>query len=95
MTVNPAPAAKGVAETDVVDEFSVFPNPSQGTFTLQSTTSGILSLFTVDGKLIIEYEIAAGQNIVMLPGSLASGTYVGKFTALDGSAKVFRLMYQP
>lgn len=98
MTVNPAPLAKDVAETDVVaevGEFAVFPNPSQGAFNIQTSVSGMLSVFSVDGKLITEYQIVAGQNTIVLPATLASGTYMGRFTAADGDVKVFRLMYQP
>ncbi len=98
MTVNPAPLAKDVVETEVVAEvaeFAVFPNPSQGAFNIQTSVSGVLSVFTVDGKLITEYITVAGQNTITLPATLASGTYMGRFTATDGGVKVFRLMYQP
>jgi uncharacterized protein YjdB len=89
-------AAKGIDATiDEVNMFTVYPNPTAGAVNIESSQSGSFALIGIDGKLIAQYEIAVGQNIISLPGELAAGTYMGRFTPVGGAAKVIRLLYQP
>jgi hypothetical protein len=89
-------AAKGTdAIIEEVNTFVVYPNPTAGAVNIESSQSGIFALIGIDGKLIAQYEIAVGQNIIAIPGELAAGTYMGRFIPVDGAVKVIRLLYRP
>jgi uncharacterized protein YjdB len=89
-------AAKGIDATiDEVNTFTVYPNPTAGAVNIESSQSGIFALIGIDGKLIAQYEIAVGQNIIAIPAELAAGSYMGRFIPVDGAVKVIRLLYQP
>jgi len=77
-------------------QFSVFPNPTYGTLSITSSTSGTFTLYTMLGQEVQHYAIAAGKSDILLPASLAIGMYIGKFNPTDGSdEKEIRLVYQP
>jgi hypothetical protein len=53
--------------------FSIFPNPNQGNFTIQSTKDGIFELIDITGKVIHTYTITNTQQTVN--ENLPSGIY--------------------
>ena len=96
MTVNPAPLARGVVEEGIADnvKFAVFPNPSSGSLTIQSSVSGMFTVFTIDGKQLNEYYIETPSVTVVLPKELSDGIYMLRFKGVDGSLQVIRLIYK-
>jgi uncharacterized protein YjdB len=96
MTVNPTPLARDAAAGDKTGgiSFSVFPNPSQGMLTVQSSVSGTFRIYTLDSKLISEYLIDAPSANLRLPSELATGIYMCKFNREDGTVETVRLVYR-
>jgi hypothetical protein len=45
-------------------QFSIFPNPNKGAFTIQSTKGGVFELMDVTGKVINTYTITNTQQTV-------------------------------
>jgi uncharacterized protein YjdB len=89
-------AAKGVDATiDEVNTFTVYPNPTAGNVTIESSLAGTFSLIAMDGRVVAQYEIAAAQHTISLPAALAAGTYMGRFTLATGEVVVMKLYYQP
>ncbi|MES2703711.1 MAG: Ig-like domain-containing protein [Bacteroidota bacterium] len=74
---------------------SVFPNPTTGSFTVQTDEAGIFHLFTIDGKSITQYEVNIGSTTVALPQDLAAGVYMCRFNGNNGSTVMVRLVYEP
>jgi trimeric autotransporter adhesin len=90
-------AGRGVAtETEIVSDaaFRMFPNPSNGAFTVESDVNGVFAIFTFDGKLVSEHTITDRSTAVSLPSGLAAGIYVCQFRFEDGSVKTAKLYYQ-
>jgi hypothetical protein len=74
--------------------FAVYPNPTQGTFTVQTSAAGTFRIFTLDGRMTGSYELNTATATIELPADLASGVYMCKFTGNDGSLETVRLIYQ-
>lgn len=74
---------------------SIYPNPTDGVFTLQSSAEGTLSIYTVDGRVINTYKAVAGKTQITLPASLSSGIYVGRFETQDDQVQNIRIVYEP
>ncbi len=96
MTVNPTPLAKGVGETTNGGsiKFGVYPNPTQGTLTVETSTAGTFRIFTIDSKLLGTYHIETPSSTIQLPSDLASGIYMCQFSREDGTMETVRLIYQ-
>lgn len=96
MTVNPAPLAKGVGATENGGgvKFAVYPNPTQGTLTVETSVAGTFRLFTIDSKLLGTYRIDTPSSTIQLPADLASGVYMCQFNKEDGTTETVRLIYQ-
>jgi trimeric autotransporter adhesin len=96
MTVNPTPLAKGVGETANGGsiKFAVYPNPTQGTLTVETSVAGTFRMFTIDSKLLGTYHIEAPSSTIQLPSDLASGIYMCQFSREDGTMETVRLIYQ-
>jgi uncharacterized protein YjdB len=77
------------------DGISVYPNPTSGIFTLQSSVAGTLSLFTMEGRLIAIYNVEEGATVLNMPNGTAAGIYMGKYNAADGATTIVRLVYEP
>jgi type IX secretion system substrate protein len=76
--------------------FSIFPNPTYGNLTVNTTGSGKFTLYTLLGQKIREYSVPAGQTNLQLPVSLAAGMYIGEFRPdNEGETKEIKLVYQP
>jgi uncharacterized protein YjdB len=96
MTVNPTPLAKGVGETENGGgvKFAVYPNPTQGTLTVETSVAGTFRIFTIDSKLLGTYRIETPSSTIQLPADLASGIYMCQFSREDGTMETVRLIYQ-
>lgn len=70
----------GLGDSDLDKEvsFEVYPNPSNGNFTLDISENGKISFYDLTGKLIFENTIQAGENLMQLE-NLNAGVYLLKF----------------
>ena len=76
--------------------FSVYPNPTYGPLTVNSTAGGTFELYTLEGQLISKYRVSTRGTDLTLPPNLAGGVYMGVFKQDDGGLqKTVRLIYQP
>ncbi|MBX2906616.1 MAG: Ig-like domain-containing protein [Taibaiella sp.] len=77
--------------TPIVSSFKLYPNPTSGTFNVESSVAGKLVVYTIDGKVAGEYSLTEGVTSVTLSSGLASGVYMCQFSFNDGTAKAERL----
>jgi uncharacterized protein YjdB len=97
MTVNPVTLAKqtGSGGVDKGYVITVYPNPTQGILTIESTASGNFKVFTLESKLVAEYSVSAPSSTIQLPAELTTGIYMCRFTMDDGRVETVRLIYNP
>ncbi len=96
VTVNCAP--RGVINSvrgDAFSLFSVSPNPTSGSLTITSSVSGMVVVYTVDGREVTRCEVGTTGTTLALPANLATGVYMFRFKGTDGSTRMGRLVYQP
>ena len=75
---------------------SIYPNPSNGSITVDAQRAGSLTLFSMEGRQIAVYAAPGGKTLLQLPRALAPGIYMAVFKPDTGGAeKVIRLVYQP
>jgi hypothetical protein len=76
-------------------DLGVYPNPTTGEF-IVDCAGGTLSLVSIDGRVLKEYEAAEGKTELQLPQSLTPGVYMLKYTPEKGTGSTLtRLVYQP
>lgn len=63
----------GVIENTSEDIFDIFPNPSSGTFTLQTEKGGVFELMDITGKVINTYHLK--NNTETIQTNLPTGMY--------------------
>jgi uncharacterized protein YjdB len=88
------PGYTGIGQDDA-NLFLVYPNPSYGTFTVQSSVTGVFSVCTLEGKEVLRSSIVEGLNPQELPKGVAAGIYMCRFSGNDGSVIAVRLVYEP
>jgi uncharacterized protein YjdB len=97
VTVN-AIAGRAAGETagDVeAMQVDVYPNPTSGTFAIKTQSAGVLSIFDLDGKEAGRYPVATGVTAIQMPKGLAAGVYMCRFTYVNNTTTIIRLVYQP
>ncbi len=83
-------------DNDFISEFnnenlSIYPNPSDGNFeiTLNEQHNGItIKIFSADGKLVVEEQLAGFSNRIEVKTGLAPGVYSVQIPELDLSSKL-------
>lgn len=75
--------------------FSVFPNPTQGSLSVESGIHGVATIYTIDGKEVGKYDISANRANIVLPSDMAAGVYMMRFKGDDGSTQLVRLVFKP
>jgi hypothetical protein len=90
----PASAEATAGETRQANIFNIYPNPTSGSLTITSSEKGALTLFTIDGKQVEQYEINKDVTSISLPNSLATGVYMCRFSGEEGSVKIVRLVFE-
>jgi len=76
--------------------FSVYPNPTFGNFTVNASVAGKFELYTTLGQKLEEYNVIAGQTALQLPMNIAVGIYMGLYKPNDGgTTKEVKFVYQP
>ncbi|MES2703468.1 MAG: Ig-like domain-containing protein [Bacteroidota bacterium] len=71
--------------------WQLYPNPTTGSFTVQSASVGVLLVYTVDGKEIVRYDVKEGNTSMTLPKEIARGIYMCRFSGTDGKTVIVRL----
>lgn len=95
MTVIPArPGSPVVSEAVQASVLKVFPNPTSGTLTIDAPVAGTFTVYTIDGKQVAQYTVAASVNMVTLPSNLAAGIYMCRFIGAEGTLAIVRLVYE-
>jgi hypothetical protein len=75
--------------------FSLYPNPTTGSFSLLVSGSGTFVISTIEGKTIDTRKVVAGINDISLPAHFANGLYMGVYTPDDGTKPdIVRFVYQ-
>lgn len=71
-----------VSATDLNFFFSIYPNPSNGRFTIDTELSGTAEIWNIDGKNVIQpIKLYSGKNTINT--SLSNGTYILKLKNQD------------
>jgi len=91
----PKPGAPITTTTENEVEFKLYPNPTNGTFTVETPVNGVFAIYSFDGKAVNEIAISDKTTTVSLPNTLAAGVYICQFRMEDGTSKTAKLVYQP
>ncbi len=87
--------AASVQDVNTLPEVTLYPNPTTGSFTFETTKPGWLSIVSIEGKQIANFEIKEGSNELQMPEGVSSGIYIASFRANHGEDIVrVRLIYQ-
>ena len=73
----------------------LYPSPTNGIVTVETPQAGTIVVYTIDGKMIASYKVGSNTSTIYLPGNIAAGVYVCRFTGEDGSAAISRIVYEP
>lgn len=73
-------------------QIDIFPNPTTGTFSVKSDEAGTFTVFTIDGKEVMTYDVTPGITEVVLPGHTAAGVYMCRFNGSKGASSAIRLI---
>jgi Zn-dependent metalloprotease/uncharacterized protein YjdB len=79
-------------ETATDASFQLYPNPTTGAFTLETSEAGTFTIFTLDGKEVSTHIIAQGINSLGLPHDFAAGIYMCRFSGANGQTTIIRLV---
>lgn len=55
---------------------------------------GVLTVSSIDGRQVGQYEIKEGKNNVTLPETLNTGVYMGRFVS-GNKTYIIQLIYRP
>jgi uncharacterized protein YjdB len=88
---NPTTGVDNIQDADVV---SVYPNPTNGTFTLNTQQDGIFYIYSLEGRELARQDISAASTVIDMPKGIAVGVYMARFVGKDGNETMVRLIYQ-
>ena len=71
----------------------IYPNPTTGAFTINTSEKGMLFITNLQGQTILTKELKKGKNELNMP-EVAAGVYIARFTNSGGGMNVARLVYQ-
>lgn len=69
----------------------VYPNPFSQELILRTSTSGIVEISDLSGRLIFQKKIESAESLLRL-GSMPAGMYILKFTSSDGQSLSKKIM---
>ena len=70
---------------------SLYPNPIENVFLLNSKYGGSISLIDQAGKVVLEHRIIAGKNTIQ-SDQIASGSYIAFITLQNGTREVIKVI---
>lgn len=76
-------------------DFSLYPNPTPGTFNLTTSDAGTMTVYTIDGKMLYSFDVKSGSSAHSLKEGMSAGVYMCRFTGVNGTSAVVRLVYEP
>jgi alpha-tubulin suppressor-like RCC1 family protein len=79
----PPPVTTGIDE-NTMDSFSIYPNPSTGSFHVKATTDAQLEITDLSGRIVHSSAISKGETLIDLSGKL-TGTYIYRLISSDSS----------
>ncbi|MGZ5281741.1 MAG: FG-GAP-like repeat-containing protein [Bacteroidia bacterium] len=71
--------------------FHIYPNPAVNSCVVKTEETGILYLFSMEGKEMARYIISDKTTLLNLPAELTSGIYISKFTGQRGLSFMSKL----
>ncbi len=80
----------GIAAADNLSAVTIYPNPNNGLFTIESVTPTLVEIFNPLGELVLTQNIPAGKNNLSL-GQSSVGIYVVKVSS-NNSVKYLRMV---
>lgn len=69
----------------------IYPNPTYGTFYVESTSDATITVFSIDGKEIHNEKLSQGINHIDLPQNITSGIYLVKIIDAFGGVQSTRI----
>lgn len=73
ITQNPV----GIAEFSKTNELAVYPNPTRGNVKLHHKTPGTVSVYSLQGDMVLQHTLTSSDNITELEtGALPNGVYI-------------------
>ncbi len=83
----------GASTAEAVQAFRLHPNPTSGILYASASQSGILTLYTLEGKEIGSYPVGTAEVQIDLTKELSSGMYIGRFIGSNGYTETLRIIY--
>ncbi len=80
----------GIADV-VMRSIKVYPNPSNGIFTVDIATEAQYNVYGILGQLVAEGQFASGDNALDL-SDLSNGIYILKITDAAGKSANYKLV---
>tara|TARA_B100000508_G_scaffold60116_1_gene46729 strand:+ start:7537 stop:10572 length:3036 start_codon:yes stop_codon:yes gene_type:complete len=71
-------------ESNATNDFMVYPNPSNGAFTIEVASVGVVEIMNINGKIVYTTTTENGKTNLSVPG-LAHGVYTLRFTSGNSS----------
>ncbi len=65
----------GIENQNISNEFTVYPNPSNGTFTIRTSIGGEFELFNQLGQTVLKFENTKGVEEMIQVSNLSEGVY--------------------
>jgi hypothetical protein len=75
-------------------KISLYPNPTKGTFSVNTPEAGTLTISTIDGREVMKREVTSGITELSLPSGTATGIYMCRFVGEAGSTTTVKVMYE-
>jgi hypothetical protein len=82
--------------------FSLYPNPTTGSFSVNTAEEGEFVIYSMDGRIVAKRQVNVGVNNIQMPGNAAGGLYLGVFkrdpsrmTRQIKEPHVVRIIYEP
>lgn len=75
---------------ELIENFKVYPNPTSDKLYLETPTNGVVMIYDLNGKIVLNKNIENLKNEIDLSG-LVSGAYLLKFDS-NGSIKAFQII---
>ncbi len=94
MDVMDSAASRQYIPETAVTPFSVYPNPTSGMLNIATNKGGVFAVYSIDGKEVASFIVNSGMNSIQLPSNLSSGVYMCRFSGIDNSTEVVRLIYE-
>ena len=82
------------ASGETITGIKVYPNPTTGVFTVESSENGIFTIYTLEGRQVQSMNVSNGVNTFDLRKGLAAGVYMCRFNGTDGGISMVRLVYE-